>query len=93
MNYKVTYTDRFKERLEELGKSPRERTKKKIKEFKRQVNKYNIDPRQHNNTKFISKDRVWRLRIGDYRAFFDIYEKEIKFLSVLPRRTAYKKDN
>ncbi len=91
MNYKVTYTDKFKERLEELDKSPRKRTKKKIKEFKRQVNKYNIDPRQHNNTKFISKDRVWRLRIGDYRAFFDILGDEIKFLTVHHRKKAYKK--
>ncbi len=90
MSYKVTFTDRFEKTLERLEKSQQERIRKKVKEFGKQVNKYNINPRQHNNTKFISKDEQWRYRIGDYRAFFDIYEDEIKFLSVIHRKKAYK---
>lgn len=40
--------------------------------------------------KDIADKSTWRLRIGDYRAFFDILEDEIKFTTVLPRDKAYR---
>lgn len=89
-SFDFLYTDKFSERLEELDKSTKERVLDKLKEFKKQVNSYDIDPRQHNNTKFIDTDRTWRLRIGKYRAFFDITDGKIKFTTVLHRDKAYR---
>ena len=81
---------RFIEKLKEFPKDVQTRIKDKLDEFKRKVNTYGIDPREHNNTKFIAKDRVWRLRVRDYRVFFDIYDKTVSILFVEHRKKAYK---
>lgn len=81
---------KFTDKLEGFPPEIQERIKSKLAEFKRQVNTYGIDPRQHNNTKYIASDRVWRLRIGDYRVFFDIFNNTISILSVEHRKKAYK---
>jgi mRNA-degrading endonuclease RelE of RelBE toxin-antitoxin system len=90
MSFKVTITQRFDERLQELEPETRERIVSKLKEFQKQINDYGLDPKHHNSTKFIADKSTWRLRIGDYRAFFDINESEIKFTTVLPRDKAYR---
>ncbi len=88
--YRFTRTPKFDDRLSELDPPTQKRILRKLKEFTVQVNKYGIDPRLHNNTKFITEKRTWRLRIGKYRAFFDIQENEIKFTTILHREKAYK---
>ncbi|QGA80746.1 type II toxin-antitoxin system RelE family toxin [Candidatus Nanohalobium constans] len=90
MSYKVTRTKRFDERLTELEKQTQDRIISKLKEFQKQIKDYGLDPKQHNSTKFIAEKSTWRLKIGDYRAFFDILENEIKFTTVLPRDKAYR---
>ena len=55
-----------------------------------EVNNYDINPRLHKNTKYITEKRTWRMRIGKYRAFFDIIEGEIRFTTILHRDKAYK---
>ncbi len=89
-SFEITRTRKFDERLDELSKKTKERVIRKLQEFNHQINEYDVDPRQHGSTKYIAQKRVWRLRIGDYRAFFDILGDEIRFLTVLPRRDAYK---
>lgn len=89
--YRFEVKERFIERLSALAPVVQERVKLKLAEFRMQVNKYGIDPRRHNNTKYIAVDRIWRLRIGDYRAFFDIEGDLISFLTIFHRRDAYKK--
>jgi len=88
--FRLTRTPKFDERLENLSTETRERILRKLQEFGRQINEYRIDPRQHGSTKYIAQKRVWRLRIGDYRAFFDVLNDEIKFLTILPRDKAYR---
>lgn len=90
-SFKLTRTPKFDERLDELPKDIKNRVLKKLQEFDKQVNEYTIDPRQQGSTKYIAEKRVWRLRIGDYRAFFDILGDEIKFLTIRHRKDAYKK--
>jgi len=90
MTYRVTRTERFDERLQELEPETQKRVITKLKEFQTQLMDYGLDPKHHNSTKFIADKSTWRLRIGDYRAFFDILENEIKFTTVLPRDKAYK---
>ncbi len=80
----------FIKKLEEFPPEVQERIRTKLEEFRRQANTYGIDPRQHNNTKFIASDRVWRLRVGDYRIFFDIFDKTVSILYVEHRKKAYK---
>ncbi len=89
-SYKITYKPEFRERLESLEDEKEERIKQKIQEFQKQINEYNMDPRHLNNTKFIAEKQAWRLRVGDYRAFFDIKEKNIDFTTVLSRDKAYR---
>lgn len=89
MSYSVTRTQRFDERLSDLEDEEKQRIIEKLKEFQKQINDYGLDPKHHNSTKFIAEKSTWRLRIGDYRAFFDILEDEIKFTTVLPRDQAY----
>jgi len=88
--YDFEVKERFLDRLSRLPPAVQECVKLKLAEFRIQVNKYQIDPRRHNNTKYIAVDRVWRLRIGDYRAFFDIDGDLISFLTIFHRRDAYK---
>lgn len=90
MSYEVTRTERFDQRLSELEEETKERIISKLKEFQKQIRDYGLDPKQHNSTKFIAEKSTWRLRIGDYRAFFDIQEDELKFTTVLPRDKAYR---
>ena len=90
--YRFEVKELFFDRLSGLPPDVRERVKIKLAEFRRQVNTYGIDPRRHNNTKYIAMDRVWRLRIGDYRAFFDIEGDLISFLTIFHRRDAYKRN-
>lgn len=89
-SFRLTRTDKFDERLNDLPSKTKGRVLNKLKEFSHQINEYDVDPRQHGSTKYIAQKRVWRLRIGDYRAFFDILGDEIRFLTILPRKDAYK---
>jgi len=90
-SFRLTRTKKFDERLEDLPAETRERILGKLREFSVHINRYGIDPRQHGGTRYIAQKRVWRLRIGDYRAFFDVAGDEIKFLTVLPRDKAYRR--
>ena len=90
--YRFEVKDLFIDRLSALPPHVQERIKQKLAEFRSQINKYGIDPRRHNNTKYIAMDRVWRLRIGDYRVFFDIEDYLISFLTIFHRRDAYKRN-
>lgn len=90
-SFELTRTKKFDERLEELPKEIEERVLRKLREFGQQINEYSVDPRQHGSTKYIAEKRVWRLRIGNYRAFFDILADEIRFLTLLHREDAYKR--
>ncbi len=81
---------RFIEKLEEFSPKTQRRIKDKLEGFKQKVNTYGIDPREHDNTKYIAKDKVWRLSVGDYRVFFDIYDKTVSILFVEHREKAYR---
>lgn len=90
MTFDITVTQRFEERLNSLPDDTQQRIIDKLHEFQQQLNDYGIDPRQHNNTKFIADMHTWRLRIGQYRAFFDIGDQELRFTTVLHRDNAYR---
>ena len=90
LRYKFSYRREFKERLEKLDREAKNRIKEKIKEFREHVNIHGVDPRLHGSTKFVVSYGVWRLRVGDYRVFFDFVNNEIKFLTVLHRKEAYR---
>jgi len=89
-SYNFTRTQKFDERLGELEPILKKRILRKLKEYMIQVNDYNINPRLHSNTKYVTEKRTWRLRIGKYRAFFDIIGNEIRFTTILHRNKAYK---
>lgn len=50
------------------------------------------DPRPHGARKLVNSDDTYRLRIGDYRIVYDIFEKKliVEILRVRHRKDAYK---
>ena len=50
------------------------------------------NPRLHNTKKLVSSRNSWRLRVGDYRVLYDIFDskKEIKVYRIKHRSIAYK---
>lgn len=88
--YKLILKPQFQKDLSNLPTNTREKIKEKLVEFKLKLNDYDLDPRQHNETKFITQEKIWRLRIGNYRAFFDISGHTLYFRTIMHRKKAYK---
>ncbi len=84
--YSFEVKPRFIKKLDDFSKNIQKRIKDKLEKFQQKVNTYGIDPREHNNTKFIATDNMWRLRVGGYLVFFDIYDKTLSILYVEHRK-------
>ena len=56
------------------------------------VEKLAYNPRPHGARKLVNSDITYRLRVGDYRIVYDIFEKKliIEILRVRHRKDAYK---
>ena len=68
--------------LEKLNEPTKSRIKKAIK-------KLELNPPQGDIKSLVGKDG-YRLRIGDYRAIFDIIDNTIVIYTIAPRGQAYK---
>ena len=56
------------------------------------IEKLAYDPHPHGARKLVNSDITYRLRVGDYRIVYDIFEKKliIEILRVRHRKDAYK---
>ncbi|MCD4759988.1 type II toxin-antitoxin system RelE/ParE family toxin [archaeon] len=82
--YVVTYTSEARKKLLKLPDEIRSRIIAKINFLK---------PNPFNDLKRLQGDKLWRLRVGEYRAIIDVIVKgkELIILRVGHRRNVYKK--
>lgn len=73
--YRITFKARAQKELRKLPQNISERVEKAIDELAN-------NPRPRNSKKLINRDNSWRLRIGNYRVLYEIYDNEIKVLIV-----------
>jgi mRNA interferase RelE/StbE len=85
-NYKVEFV---KSAQKELSKLPSQTSLKIVKA----IHKLSIDPRDGNVRPMVGT-KSWRLRVGDYRVVYDIYDKKLTILiiRVRHRREVYRKN-
>ncbi len=90
MTYSIQYAERAKDDLSRLGKTVAERLDHKLQEIVTKTDEFGIQPDRF--LKWIQSYSVYRLRIGDYRAFIDVDREEnrLDVLAVLKRDKAYR---
>ncbi len=81
--YKVVFTQRALKDLENIDKEMQNRIAMKLKEYAKTPLKYARKLINH-------KIGTYRFRIGDYRAIFDIDNKNVVILRIGHRRSIYK---
>jgi len=50
------------------------------------------DPRPHGSRKLVGEQTAWRIRIGDYRVIYDVFDAElvVSIVRAAHRRDAYR---
>ncbi len=88
MTYNLLIEERAVKELKSLPDDIRNRIKDKIKDILRE----DPLPGGKGDIKKITGTEYWRLRVGDYRVFYDVNrgEKKVYILSVKHRSDAYK---
>ena len=81
MSYAISYEKRALLELRKLDKLLAKRIIKKIKEMENDPFKSDI--------KRLKGQSSFRLRVGDYRVLFQLFDKEIKILKVGHRKSIY----
>ena len=82
--YRITFARSARHELEVLDPSVIRRILPKIESL-------STHPRPHGSRKLTGEKNLWRIRIGDYRVFYSILDKErrIDITAVRHRREAY----
>lgn len=72
----------------EFGKLPRDVQRR----IGRSLDRLTVDPRRQGNVRPMVGSTSWRLRVGDYRIIYDIYDTELVILiiKVSHRRDVYR---
>jgi mRNA interferase RelE/StbE len=88
MSYRLLIEKRAIEELKSLPPEVQERIKKKI----RSVLKEDPFPKGKGDIKKIQGSSFWRLRVGDYRVFYDVDREKntVYILSIRHRSKAYR---
>ena len=75
MSYRVEFTSAAARQVKKLPRHARDRLLASIETFSN-------DPRPPGSTKLVGEETAWRLRIGDYRVVYDIYDDVLTVLIV-----------
>ena len=63
--------------------------RKRIERIRESINELAKDPRPPGSKKLKGEDRTYRIRVGDYRVLYEVYDQEILVLVI---RIRHRKD-
>lgn len=82
MNWTITIDNRAEKRLRKFPAKDYER-------IRHAINAIELDPFFGDIEKLSSADNSWRRRVGNYRIFYEIYDKKkLIYISEIKRRTS-----
>ncbi|RLA06643.1 MAG: type II toxin-antitoxin system RelE/ParE family toxin [Gammaproteobacteria bacterium] len=84
--YKIEWALSAKKELRKINKQD-------ILKIINQVEKLSINPYPHNHIKYIGADYTYRIRVGNYRVIYSVYQEKltVKIVKVGHRQNVYKK--
>lgn len=82
MSYRVEFTAAAARQVKKLPRQVRDRVLNAISDLAR-------EPRPHGAKKLVGEQTAWRIRIGDYRVIYDVFDTE---LTVSVVRTAHRRE-
>ena len=84
MSYRVEFTTAAARQVRKLPRPARDRVLDAIEDL-------GEDPRPHGAKKLVGEQTAWRIRIGDYRVIYDLFDSEltISVVRAAHRREVY----
>lgn len=82
MSYRVEFTAAAARQVKKLPRPARDRVLDAIEDLEE-------DPRPHGARKLVGEQTAWRIRIGDYRVLYDVFDSE---LTVFVVRAAHRRE-
>ena len=82
MSYRVDFTTAAARQVKKLPRPARDRVLDAVDDL-------GEDPRPHGAKKLVGEDTAWRIRVGDYRVIYDIFDEE---LTVTVIRAAHRRE-
>lgn len=82
MSYRVEFTAAAARQVKKLPRPARDRVLDAIEDLEE-------DPRPHGARKLVGERTAWRIRIGDYRVLYDVFDSE---LTVFVVRAAHRRE-
>jgi mRNA interferase RelE/StbE len=82
VSYRVEFTTAAARQVRKLPRAARDRVLDAIEDL-------GEDPRPHGAKKLVGEQTAWRVRIGDYRVIYDIFDSE---LTVSVVRAAHRRE-
>ncbi len=82
MSYRVEFTSAAARQVRKLPRPARDRVLDAIEDL-------GEDPRPHGAKKLVGERTAWRIRIGDYRVLYDVFDSE---LTVSVVRAAHRRE-
>lgn len=82
MSYRVEFTTAAARQLKKLPRQARDRVLSGVEGLAE-------DPRPHGAKKLVGEDTAWRIRVGDYRVIYDVFDTE---LTVTVVRAGHRRD-
>lgn len=70
MSYRVDFTAAAARQVKKLPRSARDRVLDAIEDL-------GDDPRPHGAKKLVGEQTAWRIRIGDYRVIYEVFDSEL----------------
>lgn len=70
MSYQVDFTSAAARQIRKLPRPARDRVLDAIEDL-------GDDPRPHGGKKLVGEKTAWRIRVGDYRVIYDIYDEQL----------------
>ncbi|GAB3611169.1 type II toxin-antitoxin system RelE/ParE family toxin [Humibacter ginsengiterrae] len=71
MSYRVDFTTAAARQVKKLPRPARDRVLDAVDDL-------GEDPRPHGAKKLVGEDTAWRIRVGDYRVIYDIFDEELR---------------